>query len=497
MVFSSAIFLFVFLPLTFLIYRAAPGIKIKNLILTIASLIFYSFGQPIYIILLLISVTCNYIAGAVLSEAEKHRKLVIGAAVAANVLLLGVFKYADFAINNVNGIFGTGITPTGITLPIGISFYTFQGMSYIIDVYRDKTMGTKNYLKLLLYISLFPQLIAGPIVKYHDVASQIDNRKCTMQMTAEGIRRFIIGLSKKLLLSNTMGEIADTVYALDGSQLDIRIAWIGAICYTLQIYFDFSGYSDMAIGLGRMFGFRFLENFNYPYKSTTIKEFWRRWHISLSSWFRDYLYIPLGGSYCSKAKTMRNKLIVFFTTGLWHGANWTFILWGMWHGLFSVAEESRHFPVKKLENRFAGHVYTMLVVILGFVLFRAATLSQAGGMFVQMFAGFNFTPEKDLILSGILTKTNIAVFIFAVVLSVDLLPRIKRRIGYADTEEQETDLDSRSALQEMQAAGEPGAHGRRITAFEYVSYAAALLLLIIDIMNLTSTTFNPFIYFQF
>ncbi len=476
MVFSSAIFLFVFLPVTFIVYRIVPGIRLKNLILTIASLIFYSFGQPLYIILLLASVTCNYLAGVILSIAESRRGVVIGAAVAVNVALLAVFKYADFAINNINGIFGTDLAPTGITLPIGISFYTFQGMSYIIDVYRDKAMGTKNYLKLLLYISLFPQLIAGPIVKYHDVASQIDNRSCSMQMTAEGIRRFIIGLSKKLLFANTMGEIADAVYALDASQLDFRIAWLGAICYTLQIYFDFSGYSDMAIGLGRMFGFRFLENFNYPYRSSTIKEFWRRWHISLSSWFRDYLYIPLGGSYCSRAKTMRNKLIVFFTTGLWHGADWTFILWGMWHGLFSVLEESRFFPAGKLSGRITGRIYTMIVVILGFVLFRAATLTQAGEIFVQMFTGFSFTAEKDLILSGILTRTNVAAMLFAIILSIDILPAIRRGSGYADIESKGTRLRP---------------------VCEYVSYIAILPLLLLDIMNLTSTTFNPFIYFQF
>ena len=471
MVFSSAIFLFAFFPAVFVLYHIVPGLKAKNVILIFASLVFYSFGQPKYLILLFVSVLINYAAGFVLCGEGSYRKAALAAAILLNVALLSVFKYLDFAVENINSVFGVSVALPGIVLPIGISFYTFQGMSYVIDVYRDHTIGTKNFGKLLLYISFFPQLIAGPIIKYHDIAEMIDSRKCSPVDTAEGLRRFIVGLSKKLLLANTAGAVADQVFALDTGSLDVRTAWLGAICYTLQIYFDFSGYSDMAIGMGRIFGFRFLENFNYPYVSTTIQEFWRRWHISLSSWFRDYLYIPLGGSYCSRLRTDINKFIVFFTTGLWHGANWTFVLWGLWHGLFSTLEDVGIIPRKKIEKRVIGHIYTMLVVVLGFVLFRADTLSQAGVMFSQMFTGFEFTPEKDLVLHNLLSHSNIAMILLAVVLSVNWLPRI------------------RSKMQKISAK-------RRIFC-EMIAYTAVFILFIYDILNLSQATFNPFIYFQF
>ena len=457
MVFSSAIFLFVFFPAVFILYHIVPGLKAKNIILIVASLVFYSFGQPEYLFLLLVSVFINYAAGWALTGA-KYRKRILAVAVLLNVGLLSVFKYLDFAMDNINSLFGMSVPLPGIVLPIGISFYTFQGMSYIIDVYRDRFMGTRNFAKLILYISFFPQLIAGPIIKYHDVAAMIDNRECTAEKTASGLRRFIIGLSKKLLLANTAGAVADQVFALDAGSLDIRIAWLGAVCYTLQIYFDFSGYSDMAIGMGRIFGFHFLENFNYPYISTTIQEFWRRWHISLSSWFRDYLYIPLGGSYCGKARTVFNKFVVFFTTGLWHG-------------IFSMLEDIGIIPRKKIQGRIVGHIYTLLIVILGFTLFRAETLSQAGIMFSQMFAGFGFTPETDQILHDLLSNTNIVMIILSIVLSVDWLPRIRGRIGSLSVEKQ--------------------------VLWTSVSYAAVFILFIYDILNLSQATFNPFIYFQF
>ena len=457
MVFSSAIFLFVFFPAVFILYHIVPGLKAKNIILIVASLVFYSFGQPEYLFLLLVSVFINYAAGWALTGA-KYRKGILAVAVLLNVGLLSMFKYLDFAMDNINSLFGMSVPLPGIVLPIGISFYTFQGMSYIIDVYRDRFMGTRNFAKLILYISFFPQLIAGPIIKYHDVAAMIDNRECTAEKTASGLRRFIIGLSKKLLLANTAGAVADQVFALDAGSLDIRIAWLGAVCYTLQIYFDFSGYSDMAIGMGRIFGFHFLENFNYPYISTTIQEFWRRWHISLSSWFRDYLYIPLGGSYCGKARTVFNKFVVFFTTGLWHG-------------IFSMLEDIGIIPRKKIQGRIVGHIYTLLIVILGFTLFRAETLSQAGIMFSQMFAGFGFTPETDQILHDLLSNTNIVMTILSIVLSVDWLPRIRGRIGSLSVEKQ--------------------------VLWTIVSYAAVFILFIYDILNLSQATFNPFIYFQF
>ena len=301
MVFSSAVFLFVFLPAVFLLDRLVRGVRLKNALLLAASLIFYAFGQAVYLPLLLVSVLINYLCG--LLAAGRHARLGVGLAVAGGIGMMAVYKYADFAISTVNGLFGLSLPLTGIALPIGISFFTFQGLSYVIDVYRDRTLVARSFFKVLLYISFFPQLIAGPIVKYHDIDKEIDDRRTTPQQTALGIRRFICGLSKKLLLSNAVGQMADTVFALPGGEIGMFAAWMGAICYTLQIYFDFSGYSDMAIGMGHMFGFHFLENFNYPYTSTTIKEFWRRWHISLSTWFRDYLYIPLGGNRKGRGRT--------------------------------------------------------------------------------------------------------------------------------------------------------------------------------------------------
>ena len=333
MVFSSAISLFFFVPIVFLLDRRLSNVDAKNTWLLLASLVFYSFGQVYYLPLLLASVALNYVCGRL--AAGKYAKLGVTLAVLGGIGLLAVFKYADFAIRTLNALCGLSLPLTGIALPIGISFFTFQGLSYVIDVYREPQTVSHSFKKVLLYIAFFPQLIAGPIVKYHDIEQEIDSRCTTPQETALGIRRFICGLSKKLLLSNALGQMADTVFALPAGEIGMLAGWTGAICYTLQIYFDFSGYSDMAIGLGRMFGFHFRENFNYPYTATTIKEFWRRWHISLSGWFRDYLYIPLGGNRKGNARTWLNRFLVFFATGLWHGASWTFVLWGLWHGLFS------------------------------------------------------------------------------------------------------------------------------------------------------------------
>lgn len=458
MVFSSAIFLFIFLPVVFVLDRLLHGIRAKNILLLIASLIFYSFGQPVYLPLLLLSVALNYVCG--LLAAGKHPKLGVGIAVAGGIGLLAVFKYADFAIGTINHLFGISLPLTGIALPIGISFFTFQGLSYVIDVYRDRSVVSQSFVKVLLYISYFPQLIAGPIVKYHDIEKEIDQRRTTPRETALGIRRFICGLSKKLLLSNAMGQMADAVFALPAGEIGMFAAWMGAICYTLQIYFDFSGYSDMAIGMGRMFGFHFLENFDYPYTATTIQEFWRRWHISLSTWFRDYLYIPLGGNRKGKVRTWVNRVIVFFTTGLWHGANWTFVLWGLWHGLFSVLEDSGVVPVRRLKGRALGHVYTMLVVILGFTLFRAESLGQAGAMFAAMFTGVGLEWAGTMTVCSFLSPAFLLALILAVLLS---FPTAKR-------------------LQPQNEA---------------IMLAGAMALLVLCMLNLSAGTFNPFIYFQF
>ncbi|MBS6640380.1 MAG: MBOAT family protein [Clostridiaceae bacterium] len=458
MVFSSAIFLFVFLPAVFLLDRLARGVRLKNALLLAASLVFYAFGQPVYLPLLLVSVLLNYLCG--LLAAGRYPRLGVGIAVAGGIGMLAVYKYADFAIGTVNSLFGLSLPLTGIALPIGISFFTFQGLSYVIDVYRDRTLVSRSFFKVLLYISYFPQLIAGPIVKYHDIEKEIDARHTTPQETALGIRRFICGLAKKLLLSNAMGQMADTVFALPAGEIGMFAAWTGAVCYTLQIYFDFSGYSDMAIGMGRMFGFHFLENFNYPYASTTIKEFWRRWHISLSTWFRDYLYIPLGGNRKGRGRTWVNRFLVFFATGLWHGASWNFVLWGLWHGLFSVLEDCGALPVKRFKGRLPGRVYTLLVVVLGFTLFRADTLAQAGAMFAAMFTGVGLEWAGTAAVCARLTPVFLLKLAFALALS---FPVSKRFQPKNDT----------------------------------VTFAGALVLLVLCMFNLSAGTFNPFIYFRF
>ena len=458
MVFSSAIFLFVFLPAVFLLDRLARGVRLKNALLLAASLIFYAFGQPVYLPLLLVSVLLNYLCG--LLAAGRYPRLGVGIAVAGGIGMLAVYKYADFAIGTVNSLFGLSLPLTGIALPIGISFFTFQGLSYVIDVYRDRTLVARSFFKVLLYISYFPQLIAGPIVKYHDIEKEIDARHATPQETALGIRRFICGLAKKLLLSNAMGQMADTVFALPAGEIGMFAAWTGAVCYTLQIYFDFSGYSDMAIGMGRMFGFHFLENFNYPYASTTIKEFWRRWHISLSTWFRDYLYIPLGGNRKGRGRTWVNRFLVFFATGLWHGASWNFVLWGLWHGLFSVLEDCGALPVKRFKGRLTGRVYTLLVVVLGFTLFRADTLAQAGAMFAAMFTGVGLEWAGTAAVCARLTPVFLLTLAFALALSFPVSKRFQ-------------------------------------TKNDTVTFAGALVLLVLCMFNLSAGTFNPFIYFRF
>ena len=339
MVFSSMVFLCIFLPVVFLLHLLLPGIRAKNGMLLLASLAFYAYGEPVYVILMIASAFVNYLSALLIGKNPAGKKAVMAVNVILNLGVLVLFKYTGFLAESVNTILGTAIPVPSIRLPIGISFFTFQAMSYVIDVYRGVTGAQKNFGKVLLYISFFPQLIAGPIVKYHDIAQEIENRTQTVDGVTDGIRRFVVGLSKKVLISNTVGLVADTLFAADVSGLNAAAAWIGAVSYMLQIYFDFSGYSDMAIGLGEMFGFHFKENFNYPYISGSIREFWRRWHMSLSGWFQEYLYIPLGGSRKGKIRTVINKFIVFLCTGIWHGANVTFLFWGLYHGCFLMLEE--------------------------------------------------------------------------------------------------------------------------------------------------------------
>lgn len=377
MVFSSATFIFVFLPVTFVINFFLKG-KVSNIWLLIASLIFYAWGEPEYVVLLLISLLVNWMVGRTIDSVEgKERKIALILGIIFNLGILAVYKYAGFGASFVNMIFGKNIVPNpGIVLPIGISFYTFQAISYIVDVYRKDTEASKSFINVALYISFFPQLIAGPIVKYRDINKQIEKRTVTWIKVAEGFKRFIYGLSKKILISNVLGECVDAVYSLNIANIDSKAAWIGALAYTFQIYYDFSGYSDMAIGLGKMFGFDILENFNYPYLSKSISEFWRRWHISLGTWFKEYLYIPLGGNRKGKVRTYWNLVIVFFLTGLWHGADWSFVLWGLYHGLFSIIER---LGVKRIldKTKVVSRILCFAIVNFGWVLFRAPHTSSA------------------------------------------------------------------------------------------------------------------------
>lgn len=478
LVFSSAIFLFVFLPCVFLLYRLIPGLRAKNILLALASIVFYAFGQLQYVPLFLLSVLINYFSGLILTSAKAHRKIVLALAVILNLGILCVFKYTDFILQNLNLAFHTALAPTGIVLPIGISFFTFQGLSYTIDVYRDPKSGTKNFLKLLLYISFFPQLIAGPIVKYHDISEQIDSRSCTAEETAAGVRRFITGLSKKILISNAVGYIADAVFndylhSFSGSA-DWRLLWLGGICYTLQIYYDFSGYSDMAIGMGHMFGFTILENFKHPYTATSIRDFWRRWHVSLSSWFREYLYIPLGGNRKGRFRTVLNRMIVFFCTGIWHGANWTFVVWGLCHGLLSSLEGAGIIPAEKLQRtragRLLGRIYTLLAVMLLFVVFRADSLSDAALFIGSMFTG-GITAEGTLLLHELLNPAAVTVLLVSVLCAGGVSARM------------------RSVGDKLQA--------RNPAVMLSANNLLHLGLLVLSVFSLSRGGFNPFIYFQF
>lgn len=358
-----------------------PGWRARNLWLFAASLVFYSFGEAHYVLVLLVSISLNAWLGRRIERSDNGRKYWLWLAIGANLLILGYYKYAGFlveAITPLAGIIGLGQPESvDVHLPLGISFFTFQAISYIVDVYRREVPAQKSWLEVGLYISLFPQLIAGPIVRYNDIADQLRQRHADIDDFAWGVRRFMLGLAKKVLIANILGQVADEIFAHDASALDWSVAWLGIICYTLQIYFDFSGYSDMAIGLGRLFGFRFPENFNHPYISRSVREFWRRWHISLSRWFRDYLYIPLGGSRLGTRRTAFNLLIVFALCGLWHGAAWNFLIWGLFHGAFLALERGRLGAVLARLPVVLQHVYLLGIVIIGWVLFRAETLTEA------------------------------------------------------------------------------------------------------------------------
>lgn len=464
MVFSSQAFLFLFLPITFLLYSIIPNLKIKNILLIIASLLFYAYGEAYAVFLMIFSIVLNHFFAIGMNKNTARKKLLLWLAVVYNIGILFVFKYLTWI---VNGISGKDVL--NIELPIGISFFTFQLLSYVIDVYRGDTPVQKNLFNTMLYCSFFPQLIAGPIVKYHDVALQIENRKQTADKMISGIKRFIIGLFKKVVISDTMAVLADIAFNSDEkSSLSAFTVAFCAICYSLQIYFDFSGYSDMAIGLGRMFGFEFLENFNYPFVSSSIKEFWRRWHISLSTWFKEYVYIPLGGNRKGKARTCINKGIVFLLTGIWHGANFTFIVWGIIHGFFILLEESKFGKFIK-KHRYIGHVYTLLVVVLAFVVFRADSISDAGMLISRLFVGYTgeFAQSNSLLLSQI-SPYNVLIFASALILSTPIVKVVAEKIK-----------------------------NKNNVVYNILSTVCLVVVFAYTLITALSSNYSPFIYFQF
>lgn len=473
MVFSSITFLFLFLPIVLMLYFLSGNVKYRNTILLIASLFFYTWGEQGLVIIMISSILVNYLIGIQIAKFNSQSKLFLGLGVVLNLSALGYFKYVNFFTDNVNKLLSVDFENAPIHLPIGISFFTFQSVSYLIDVYRKEAKVQRNPINLALYISLFPQLIAGPIVRYTTVASEIIHRKVTSATFYSGIIRFIEGLAKKVLLANPMGQIADKILGGEIVVGNTDVAWLGALAYTMQIYFDFSGYSDMAIGLGRMFGFHFLENFNFPYISKSIQEFWRRWHISLSSWFKDYLYIPLGGNRLGKGRTYVNLLIVFLLTGFWHGASWSFIVWGLFHGMFLIFER---LGLSKIldKNKFLGWCYTMLVVMVGWVFFRIEELPDALSYLRIMFVPFYNT---SIITAGdLLTMKTTIVLATSVVLASGIVNRAKLII-----------------LKTVK---------RRESIFIYRLHELLLFLIyigvfVLTIITLATTTYNPFIYFRF
>jgi len=472
--FSSIVFLFYFLPIILILYYGLKfSVTLKNTVLLCASLFFYAWGEPWFVLLMLASIFCNYIFALLV---DKYRESKIGARLILTLMcifnlgMLFVFKYLAFALRVVNENIEFQFTVPNIALPIGISFFTFQAISYVVDVYRGQGQVQKNLFYVALYISFFPQLVAGPIVRYSTIAEQMFHRKETWKKFSVGCSRFITGLGKKVLLSNSMAIIADRIFEMSstGAEVPVSLAWLGAIAYTLQIYFDFSGYSDMAIGLGLMFGFKFEENFNYPYISKSITEFWRRWHMSLGSWFRDYVYFPLGGSRVkNKDKMIRNLLVVWVLTGIWHGAEWTFFVWGLINFTFIALEKI--FNIDKM-TKFRGlrHFYAMLVVILGWVIFRSHNLKDAGTYMGNMFGVHQNGFWSDYTFMFI--KEYAVFFIVGIVLSTPIAKRMNKFL----------------------VDGAPLSRGLEIT------YPIGIMLLfLVCISYLIKGTYNPFIYFNF
>jgi len=464
------IFLWIALPIILLLYYFSNN-KMKNIFLVLISLIIYAWGSYKTIPVLLISILGNYILGIIIDKQSKNalRKLFLGLGIILNLGILGYFKYYNFFIENINNLYGEVVFKTNqMILPIGISYFTFSAISYIFDVYRKDVKSQKNIINLALYITFFPKLMMGPIESYKNFESYLKNKDISIENTANGIKRFIYGLAKKVIIANSMAVVADTIFTSNFDYLTVGISWLGALCYMLQIYFDFSGYSDMAIGLSKMLGVNLNENFDLPYTSCSITEFWRRWHISLSSWFKNYLYIPLGGNRKGNIRTYLNLFVVFFTTGLWHGASWNFIAWGLFNGFFMIIE--RIFLKKLLDkNKFKilNHIYTLFIVLMSWVLFRVNNLEDAIKYISHMFIQNNVLIQNTVYLSNILTKQNIIIFVLGILLS-GIVPKFLRK------------------------------HNKIRNIYEvFIEPLILILLFLICIMYIVNGTYNSFIYMNF
>ena len=470
MVFSSLVFIFVFLPITLFIYYLSPR-KLKNLVLLISSLIFYAWGEPIYIFLMIFTTVFSYVSAILINKykSKKTSSLAIFIlSVAVNLSVLCFFKYYGFFIDNINNLFSMNIKFKKLPLPVGISFYTFQTLSYIIDVYLKKVPVQKNIISFSTYVTMFPQLVAGPIVKYGDINKQLENRKESLDKFGDGVSYFIRGLSKKVLLANNIGLLWSNVKALSPDKISVFSAWLGILAFTFQIYFDFSGYSDMAIGLGKFFGFDLMENFNYPYISKSVTEFWRRWHISLGSWFREYVYIPLGGNKKGALKQYRNLFIVWFLTGFWHGANWNFIIWGLYFGILITLEKI--FVLKWLDKlpNFISHVYALIIIIVGWAIFEFENTSVLFSFIKTMFGmGSNTFIDNQSIYY---LYTNLFLFILAIIFSTPLPKKLFKKLIY-------------------NVKLKP--YAKLIVPTIY------LILILLCTTYLVNETYNPFLYFKF
>ncbi|MBQ8378876.1 MAG: MBOAT family protein [Oscillospiraceae bacterium] len=467
MVFSSLTFLYFFLPITLLIYFVSPK-AIKNFILLVTGLFFYAWGEPIYVLIMILSAAIDYTAGRIMHWKDNNktvRTICLIVSVLMNVGLLGIFKYSSFFITNINAVFGTSISDPQLPLPIGISFYTFQSMSYTIDLYRRKIKVQKNLINFMAFVTMFPQIVAGPIVTYDEVAERLDDRKTTVDDIADGIAVFVKGLGKKVLLANNIGLLWSQVKAMDYTQISVFTAWIGIIAFAFQIYFDFSGYSDMAVGLGKMLGFEFPNNFNYPYTSKSISEFWRRWHITLGSWFREYVYIPLGGNRNGTARTIYNLAVTWALTGFWHGACWNFMLWGIYFGILIILERFVYGKFLAKLPKILGIFYTFVLVLFGWVLFETATLKDAFNYFKAMFGAtgkfYDVKATYFLVTYGV-------VLVLCIIGSTQL---VKKGAEYVTKFSTKLSLSVRPLIQ--------------------------LAIMLLSTAYLVNETYNPFLYFRF